>query len=130
MSRSDGIVVAAEQPDTADILALLAERDAHFDRLDADEDRKPGKNFIWSQGQRSPCSTSAASASPTAIKIWRSSSAQPSATTTTSMPPPCCASTTPSPKSTRGRASSIGCWTSSFDSRPTALQTVAVGAVP
>lgn len=51
MSRSDGIVVAAEQPDTADILALLAERDAHFDRLDADEDRRPGKNFIWSPGQ-------------------------------------------------------------------------------
>ena len=43
MSRSNGIVLAAEGPDTPEIQALLAERDAHFDRLYAGEDRKPGK---------------------------------------------------------------------------------------
>lgn len=43
MSRSDEIVVAPERPDTPEIQALLTERDAHFDRLYADEDRSPGK---------------------------------------------------------------------------------------
>ena len=43
MSRSDEVVVASERPDTPEIQALLAERDAHFDRLYAAEDRKPGK---------------------------------------------------------------------------------------
>lgn len=39
---TEAAVLMAEQPDTAEILALLAERDAHFDRLYAAEDRKPG----------------------------------------------------------------------------------------
>ena len=39
----DAVVLRPEQPDTPEILALLAERDAHFDRLYAGEDRKPGK---------------------------------------------------------------------------------------
>jgi putative acetyltransferase len=43
MTISDEVVVAAARPDTPEIQALLAERDAHFDRLYADEDRKPGK---------------------------------------------------------------------------------------
>lgn len=43
MTKSNEVVVAAERPDTPEIQTLLAERDAHFDRLYADEDRKPGK---------------------------------------------------------------------------------------
>jgi putative acetyltransferase len=37
--NGDDIVVAAETPDTSEILELLGERDAHFDRLYAGEDR-------------------------------------------------------------------------------------------
>ena len=40
---TDAAVLMAEGPDSPEILALLAERDAHFDRLYAGEDRKPGK---------------------------------------------------------------------------------------
>ena len=40
---TDAVVLMAEQPDSPEVLALLAERDAHFDRLYAAEDRKPGK---------------------------------------------------------------------------------------
>lgn len=43
MSVSDKVVVAAARPDSVEIQALLGERDAHFDQLYADEDRKPGK---------------------------------------------------------------------------------------
>lgn len=39
---TDEVVIAAEPPDTPQVLELLAERDAHFDALYAGEDRKPG----------------------------------------------------------------------------------------
>lgn len=39
---TDGIIIAAEKPDTPEVRQLLAERDAYFDRLYAGEDRQSG----------------------------------------------------------------------------------------
>ena len=38
----DGIVIAAEKPNTQDVRRLLLERNAYFDRLYSGEDREPG----------------------------------------------------------------------------------------
>lgn len=38
----DGIIIAAEKPNTPAVRRLLAERDAYFDRLYAGEDRQAG----------------------------------------------------------------------------------------